>query len=66
VSHCFKVWGLDELQSGGAPENRASLHVLEKLGFEFERMVQPDGVDGQIYRHYRLTREVWVDRTSQA
>jgi len=60
----FDVWGLGLLRAGVAPENVASSRVLEKVGFVFHDLVQPDGPDGRSFREYRMTPEMWEARAS--
>jgi ribosomal-protein-alanine N-acetyltransferase len=40
VDHCFQTAGLHRLEATVRPENRASLRVLEKLGFRQEGVFQ--------------------------
>jgi RimJ/RimL family protein N-acetyltransferase len=62
VHYAFHDAGLDRLVSIYDPSNVASVRVMEKLGFTFERQtVHP--VRGEVLRVYQLTRQEWVAAT---
>ncbi|MGG4453976.1 GNAT family N-acetyltransferase [Brevibacillus porteri] len=44
TTYAFDVIGLDRLYAKAHPDNKASLRIIEKLGFSFERVL--DGLTG--------------------
>jgi ribosomal-protein-alanine N-acetyltransferase len=50
VRHGFEVLGLGDIVAYTLPENRASVRVMEKLGFAFERDVVHTGQPHVLYR----------------
>lgn len=62
VRYAFVDAGLDRLVSIYEPSNVASVRVMEKLGFTFERQtVHP--VRGEVLRVYQLTKRQWLAAT---
>ncbi len=51
LAHGRRAFGLERVVAVASPGNAASIRVLEKLGFRFERMValQPGGDEVQLY-----------------
>jgi ribosomal-protein-alanine N-acetyltransferase len=56
LDDCFDRLGLDQLLAGVKPENKASVRVMEKLGFAFERSVTDSG---HSFGLYSMSREAW-------
>lgn len=46
IAHARDVLGLKALAAITKPENKASIRVLEKVGFQFQRMIDLPGHDG--------------------
>jgi RimJ/RimL family protein N-acetyltransferase len=59
----FQVLCLPEVVAVALPSNRRSRHVLEKLGFAYEREVLHDG---ERNAYYRLLAEEWTRRGAAA
>ncbi len=49
VRHGFDVWKLKRIEAGVNAENRASIHVLEKLGFQWVRSGEGGGSRWHLY-----------------
>ncbi len=49
MEYGFQRWGFPRLISVAQPENKASLRIMEKLGMEFERGFQHEGVEVVCY-----------------
>ncbi len=49
MSYGFEVARLDRIVAVAQPANRASLHVMEKLGMRFEKEAKPRGFDVHLY-----------------
>jgi len=47
-AHAFETLGLPRLLAITSPHNTRSMHLLEKIGLRFERMITPPGEAGQI------------------
>lgn len=52
IAHAFNKLGLESLLAGHDPENAASQHILQKLGFRFlwEEVYPPTGLINPLYR----------------
>ena len=63
VSHCFEVMGLRRLEADVDPRNAASIHTLERLGFQREGFLRERWhVNGEIQDalFYGLLRREWL------
>ena len=49
VEHGFKELNLNKIMALVIPENKASVRVLEKLGFEFEKIILTEGIEAAYY-----------------
>jgi uncharacterized damage-inducible protein DinB len=49
MEYGFQRWGFPRLISVAQPENKASFRIMEKLGMEFERSFQHEGVEVVCY-----------------
>jgi ribosomal-protein-alanine N-acetyltransferase len=56
IDDCFDRLGLEKLLAGVKPENRASVRVMEKLGFVYDRSVTESG---HTFGLYSISREAW-------
>jgi [ribosomal protein S5]-alanine N-acetyltransferase len=53
LHHAVEYARLERVVAIAMPENRASLHIMEKLGMTHERAIQKDGFDTVLYsRHF--------------
>ncbi len=53
LHHAVEYARLERVIAIAMPENRASLHIMEKLGMAYERASQKDGFDIVVYaRHF--------------
>jgi RimJ/RimL family protein N-acetyltransferase len=43
MAHAFEVLGLPRLLAITSPQNTRSMHLLEKIGMRFQRMITPPG-----------------------
>ena len=50
LDYAHRVLGLDRIVAIAYEENRASLHIMDKLGFHFEERFEENGRDAVIYR----------------
>lgn len=48
----FNQLGLERIIALALPENEASIHIMDKLGFEFDKMVEEDGLEAVQYVKY--------------
>ena len=45
----FNQLGMDKIIALALPENKASIHIMDKLGFEFDKKVVEDGLEAVQY-----------------
>lgn len=62
LQQAFEEIGLRQVAAWTLPTNRASQHVMEKLGLRYERDIQWGGLP---HVFYRISREVWHEHTAQ-
>jgi [ribosomal protein S5]-alanine N-acetyltransferase len=58
LSHAFLTLGVTEVVAATDVPNHASVRVLERIGMQFERRSQPNGLDTLFYR---LRRERFTE-----
>ena len=61
MRHGFEVLRLERIVSIFEPENVASGRVMEKLGFELERVTH-DPKSGEVVHVTELTRAKWISQ----
>lgn len=49
VEYGFETLKLDQIVAMVLPENKGSIRVLEKLGFQFEKMIMTEGLEAAYY-----------------
>ncbi|GMK41256.1 acetyltransferase [Paenibacillus sp. CCS19] len=65
IDYAFEVIGIDKLYAKADPRNAASVRIIEKLGFSFDRVLEGltgDHADCNGERMYVLTREKYDQR----
>ncbi|MDZ5609232.1 GNAT family N-acetyltransferase [Bacillus pseudomycoides] len=67
LQYAFSIIGIETIMASVFPENKKSIHVLEKLGFQFKEKVQNleetlKEFEGMLYFH--ITKELFLQKAA--